>query len=123
MAPPSQLAIATSVVQRLLKEDKSYQSELKQQQERIQRAEEQVAHFQEGDSGNVDENAEYVLNQERKAMEETKAVFPSLRKRTEEAVTKLEQQLEHDKESASVEEINAAKDAILSGKKSLREIA
>lgn len=54
MAPPSQLAIAISAVNRLVKEEVSYYKELEQQQARIARLEQ--------DGG--DENAEYTLKQE-----------------------------------------------------------
>ena len=49
MAPPSQLAIATSALQRLLKEEKSYHTELAQQEARIKKLRGQ----------NSGENAEY----------------------------------------------------------------
>ncbi|KAF2230928.1 tubulin binding cofactor A [Viridothelium virens] len=116
MAPPSQLSIATSAVQRLVHEEASYHKELEQQKKRIEKAEQNTD----------DENAEYQLKQERRALEETKAVFPSLRKRIDEAVAKLEQQLESGKESgdpAPVEEINKAKAAVVEAKKAMREIA
>ncbi|KAL9064760.1 MAG: hypothetical protein Q9157_007721 [Trypethelium eluteriae] len=117
MAPPSQLSIATSAVQRLVNEEASYHKELEQQKKRIEKAEQNTD----------DENAEYQLKQERRALEETKAVFPSLRKRIDEAVAKLEQQLqESGKESgdpAPVEEINKAKAAVVEAKKAMREIA
>jgi hypothetical protein len=54
MAPPSKLAIATSAVRRLVKEEASYHKEIAQQKVRIQRLE--------GDK--EDENAEYQLKQE-----------------------------------------------------------
>ena len=55
MAPPSQLAIATSVVQRLVKEEASYHKELKAQETRLDKL---LA------SKDDDENAEYQLKQE-----------------------------------------------------------
>lgn len=55
MPPPSQLAIATSSVQRLVKEEASYHKELTQQEARIAKLENEV---------NSDENAEYQLKQE-----------------------------------------------------------
>jgi tubulin-specific chaperone A len=55
MGPPSQLAIATQSLNRLVKEEKSYHTELEQQEARI-------AKLQQGDSG--DENAEFTLKQE-----------------------------------------------------------
>lgn len=54
MAPPSKLAVATSSVVRLVKEEASYHKELEQQQARIKKLE--------GSTG--DENAEYQLKQE-----------------------------------------------------------
>ena len=54
MAPPSQLTIATAVVQRLVKEEVSYHKEFEQQEERIKKAEQNSS----------DENAEYQLKQE-----------------------------------------------------------
>jgi hypothetical protein len=54
MAPPSKLAIATSAVQRLVKEEASYHKELEQQKSRIQKLE--------SDKG--DEDSEYQLKQE-----------------------------------------------------------
>ena len=53
MAPPSKLAIATSAVQRLVKEEASYHKELEQQKARIQKME-----------GNSGDDAEYQLKQE-----------------------------------------------------------
>ena len=55
MVPPSQLSIATSSVQRLVKEEASYYKELQQQEARLEKA---LA------SKDDDENAEYQLKQE-----------------------------------------------------------
>jgi Tubulin binding cofactor A len=55
MAPPSPLAIATSVVQRLVKEETSYHKELKNQEARLEKL---------VNSTEADENAEYQLKQE-----------------------------------------------------------
>ena len=55
MAPPSPLAIATSVVQRLVKEETSYHKELKSQEARLDKL---------VNSTEADENAEYQLKQE-----------------------------------------------------------
>jgi predicted ribosome quality control (RQC) complex YloA/Tae2 family protein len=55
MAPPSQLAIATSSVQRLVKEEASYHKELKNQEARLEKL---------INSKEQDENAEYQLKQE-----------------------------------------------------------
>lgn len=54
MPAPSQLAIHASALQRLVKEESSYQVELKQQEARIAKLEQ----------GSTDENAEYILRQE-----------------------------------------------------------
>lgn len=55
MAPPSQLAIATGSVQRLVKEESSYYKELTQQESRLAKL---IA------SKDEDENAEFQLKQE-----------------------------------------------------------
>ena len=52
---PSQLAIATSSLIRLVKEEKSYHEERKQQEEKIAKLEQ---------GGSNDENADYILRQE-----------------------------------------------------------
>lgn len=54
MAPPSKLAVATSSVLRLVKEEASYHKEMAQQEARIKKLEE----------GSAEENAEYQLKQE-----------------------------------------------------------
>jgi len=59
MPAPSQLHIATQVVQRLVKEEKSYHAELEGQKRRVEKLKADMA------SGtNTDENAEYILKQE-----------------------------------------------------------
>ena len=55
MPPPSRLAIATSSVTRMLKEETSYHKEFEQQESRIKRLEEDK---------DGDQNAEYELRQE-----------------------------------------------------------
>lgn len=55
MPAPSQLAIATSVLNRLVKEEASYRKEYESQQGRISKLE---------TSTSSDENAEYTLRQE-----------------------------------------------------------
>ena len=59
MAPPSQLAITTSSVLRLVKEESTYHAELAQQEAR-------VAELQQGGGAVAEdgENAEYMLKQE-----------------------------------------------------------
>ncbi|KAF8848442.1 tubulin-specific chaperone-like protein Rbl2 [Acephala macrosclerotiorum] len=109
MAPPSALAIATSSVQRLMKEEASYHKELKNQEARLEKL---LA------SKTEDENAEYQLKQERTAIEETKAVFPPLTERLEEALHKLEDKLDAEKSnSASAEEVSKAEGVMTEAKK------
>lgn len=55
MPPPSQLAIATSSLNRLIKEESSYHREHEQQTARIAKLEQ---------GGGGDENAEFTLKQE-----------------------------------------------------------
>ncbi|KAF2088395.1 putative tubulin-specific chaperone Rbl2 [Saccharata proteae CBS 121410] len=115
MAPPSKLAVATGAVQRLVKEEASYHKELEQQQTRIKKLE-----------GVGGDNAEYELKQERQALEETRAVLPSLQSRIKEALAKLEEQLELNKDAGgmgSVEEVTKAKEAVANAKKSIVETA
>ena len=54
---PSQVQIATSALQRLMKEEKSYYKELEQQQTRITKLEK-------GEGGDSEGNEEYQLKQE-----------------------------------------------------------
>ncbi|KAK4556097.1 tubulin folding cofactor A [Recurvomyces mirabilis] len=108
MPPPSQLAIATSSLNRLVKEEASYHKELEQQQASIAKLEQ----------GGGDENAEYTLRQERRAVEETKAIFPQLKQKIEDALSKLEQQLEQDTQG-DAEIVAKAKEAVAAGKKAL----
>ncbi|KAJ4319753.1 tubulin folding cofactor A [Neodidymelliopsis sp. IMI 364377] len=114
MPPPSKLAIATGSVNRLVKEEASYHKELVQQEERIKKLE----------ASEGDDNKEYTLRQEKQALQETQNVFPAIRTRIEQAVEKLEGELESRKEmddDASSEEIKKAEDAIAAGKKVVAE--
>ncbi|KAI9673921.1 MAG: hypothetical protein M1817_002127 [Caeruleum heppii] len=118
MAPPSPLAIATSSVLRLVKEEQSYHKELQQQEAHLQQLQANP------DSG--DENVEFQMKQERRAIDETKAVLPQLRHRIADALAKLENQLEAQKEAngdTNVDEITKAKEAVADAKKAQREIA
>ncbi|OKL61417.1 hypothetical protein UA08_03681 [Talaromyces atroroseus] len=120
MPPASPLAIATSSVQRLVKEEASYHRELEQQTKRLQKLESETpADDNEG-------NREFLLKQERQAIEETKAVFPTLKQKITDALAKLEQLIVeegHKGEASNVEQLTAAKEAVSQGKTSLREIA
>lgn len=60
MAPPTPLAIATSSVLRLVKEEKSYHRELEEQTKRIQKLEEEIKAGGDDEDG----NKEYMLKQE-----------------------------------------------------------
>ncbi|THW39561.1 hypothetical protein D6D19_02847 [Aureobasidium pullulans] len=111
MAPPSQLAIATSAVNRLVKEEASYHKELEHQQVRIEKLKQ---------ASSDEENAEWNLKQENRALEETKAMFPQLRKRIQESLAKLEQQLEQGEQN-NPEEITKAKEAVASASTAIRE--
>lgn len=60
MAPPTPLAVATSSVQRLIKEEAYYHKDLASQEARIAKLEKDIAEK----SADLDENADYVLKQE-----------------------------------------------------------
>ncbi|KAF2268864.1 tubulin-specific chaperone-like protein Rbl2 [Lojkania enalia] len=113
--PPSKLAVATSSVTRLVKEEASYHKELEQQAARIKTLE----------LNKSDENAEYQLKQERQALEETKNVFPTVRTKIQEALKKLEEELEATKAEGgdAATEVTKAKEAIVEGKKALSEVS
>jgi len=113
MAPPSKLAIASSAVQRLVKEEASYHKELEQQQGRIHKLE----------SGSGDENAVYQLKQEKQALAETKTVLASMKGKIDAAVEELDNQLEENQDDgggASTEDITRAKEIIAAAKKAIR---
>ncbi|KAK0262242.1 tubulin folding cofactor A [Friedmanniomyces endolithicus] len=110
MAPPSQLAIATSVVNRLVKEEASYHKELEKQQASIAKLEQ----------GGGDENAEYMLKQERRGVEETRAIFPQLRNKLQDALARLEYVLEPDKstgDQTTPEDIAKGQEAVAAASK------
>ncbi|KAH6666008.1 tubulin-specific chaperone-like protein Rbl2 [Halenospora varia] len=109
MAPPTPLAIATGSVTRLIKEEASYHRELIQQQARLEKLL----------ASEGDENKEWSLKQERTAIEETRAVFPPLQLRIEDALHKLEDQLERSQGDANEAEVGKAKEAIESAKKAV----
>ncbi|MCJ1281735.1 hypothetical protein MMC26_001057 [Xylographa opegraphella] len=114
MAPPSQLSIATSSLLRLVKEESSYHKELQGQLARIENLDQ------------TDENAEYILKQEKKGIEETNAMFPELRDRIKVAMARLDSQLEAVEEAGSnsnTEEISKAKEAMTQAKTSYKEMA
>lgn len=82
--PPSPLAIATSVVKRLINEQRTYVLELESQQRRIDKIENE----EEGEG--EDGNRLFRLSQEKTGLQETRNVFGPLATRITEAVAKLE---------------------------------
>lgn len=141
MAPPSALAVATSSVQRLVKEETYYHKELASQQTRVEKLEKDIK----DGSKDLDENAEYVLKQEvlchghscsntalshhannhlvqKQAMDETRNVFGPLRNRITDAVLKLEEQIaigESSAEESAQTELAKAKEVLIQGQKTL----
>ncbi|KAI1639546.1 tubulin binding cofactor A [Biscogniauxia mediterranea] len=114
MAPgPSPLVILTQAVQRLVKENNYYLKELSQQTERVARLEKE----QTNGAHAGDDNAEFVLKQEKKALEETKAVFAPLHERISDSVQRLEEQLAaSESEGGPADEISKAKEALKLGR-------
>ncbi|CRG90483.1 hypothetical protein PISL3812_07527 [Talaromyces islandicus] len=120
MAPTAPLAIATSSVQRLVKEEASYHRELEEQAKRIAKLESEAG--AENDEG----NREFLLKQERRAVDETKAVLPTLKQKIKDALAKLEGLIVeegHKGSESNVEQLTAAKEAVSHAKTALREIA
>ncbi|KAF2422457.1 tubulin-specific chaperone-like protein Rbl2 [Tothia fuscella] len=109
MAPPSKLAIATSSLKRLIKEEASYHKELSQQESRIKKLE----------AGSEDENAEYQLKQEKRALEETKAVLPSMKQKIVDGLAQLEAQIEANADAAEGD-ITKAKEVVGEAKEALK---
>ncbi|KAI0430199.1 tubulin binding cofactor A [Xylaria sp. FL1042] len=113
MPAPSPLTIATQSVQRLVKEDSYYRKELAQQTERVKKIEADMK----TSSDSADENATFILKQEQKAVEETRAVFAPLRERIVEAVQRLEEQIATaESEGATADEIAKANEALKLGR-------
>ncbi|KAF6228280.1 hypothetical protein HO133_008010 [Letharia lupina] len=109
MAPPTPLSVATNSINRLLKEESSYRTELATQQRRVEEL--QAGGADEDDAGNT----EFRLRQEKRAVEETKAVFGPLRERIAGAVEKLEGVLASGKAAGGME-VDAANDALVRAK-------
>ncbi|KAI9833089.1 MAG: hypothetical protein M1826_000456 [Phylliscum demangeonii] len=100
MAPaPSALSIATSSLTRLVKEEQSYHIELAQQESRLGRLQSTTAtngstrQTHDADADADTDNVEYQIRQEKQAIEQTKALFPQLRRRIEDGVKTVEGQL------------------------------
>ncbi|KAF5125498.1 Tubulin-specific chaperone A [Metarhizium anisopliae] len=108
MPPPSQLAIATGAVTRLLKEEASYHKELADQEAEVKKLEESIRNG----GGDGDDNAEFMLKQNKTAVEQTKAVFGPLKDRIAAAVTKLEDQISLAEEAGGSEDLQNAKDVL-----------
>ncbi|KAF3492295.1 uncharacterized protein GIQ15_01812 [Arthroderma uncinatum] len=117
MAPSTPLSIATGAVQRLVKEEASYQREKEDQERRIEKLSKDTTD---------DENREYMINQERKALQETEKLLPRLKEKITEAVSKLERLIEEEGQKgmdSDVAQITAAKEAISKSKTAIREIS
>ncbi|KAI1335649.1 putative tubulin-specific chaperone Rbl2 [Xylariaceae sp. FL0016] len=115
MPTPSPLAIATQAVQRLVKEETYYQKELAQQSAKVAKLEAELK--QAGSETSQDGNAEFILKQEQKAIQETSAVFPSLRTRISDAVARLEEQIATaESEDSNATELEKAREALRLGK-------
>ncbi|KAI5466103.1 putative tubulin-specific chaperone Rbl2 [Mariannaea sp. PMI_226] len=113
MPPPSQLAIATSSLNRLLKDVTSYHKELAQQEAQVLALEEKIKNGQ----GDEDGNGEFMLKQHKTAIEETKAVFGTLKTRIDTAIANLEDQVQlREKSGAPEKELEAAKEALAKAK-------
>ncbi|KAH6648582.1 tubulin binding cofactor A [Truncatella angustata] len=111
MPAPSPIKIATQAVTRLTTEEKYYQKELSSQNSRIEKLEADLK------AGNdADGNAEFVIRQEGKALEETKAVFGPLKQRIIEAAQRLEEQIAtaEDDNGTNAEELAKAKEVLAS---------
>ncbi|KAK1754954.1 tubulin binding cofactor A [Echria macrotheca] len=115
MPPPSGLKIATQAVERLVKEEGYYHQEQAKQEERVKKLEQEISAGGDGS----DFNAEFVLKQEKKALEETKKVFSPLLERLVLALNTLEEKiyLGENEGTGTEEELNKAKEALQAGYK------
>ncbi|KAM0280359.1 hypothetical protein ACHAQH_004072 [Verticillium albo-atrum] len=112
MPAPSQLAIATQAVTRLLREEISYEQELIQQQGKVTTLEAEVQ------SGLPDEdgNRAHMLKQLKQAVVETENVFPRIKERINDATSKLEEQIAlAESNGTPAEELELAKVALAKG--------
>ncbi|RBR20785.1 uncharacterized protein FIESC28_05138 [Fusarium coffeatum] len=113
MPPPSQLAIATSSVNRLLKEEASYHKELEQEEAKVQVLKEKI----DSGAGDDDGNASFMLKQQQTALEQTKAVFGPLREKIAVAIERLEEQLAvSDQLNVPEEQVQQAKETLAKAK-------
>ncbi|KAJ1331062.1 Tubulin binding cofactor A [Microdochium nivale] len=112
MPAPSPLAIATQAVNRLVKEEKYYKKEVTTQTETIKKLEEDLP-----ESSKTDENAEYMLKQQERALGETKAIFEPLHEKIADAVQRLEEHIATaEGGDGPADEIAKAKEALEHGK-------
>ncbi|KAF5026220.1 hypothetical protein F66182_1687 [Fusarium sp. NRRL 66182] len=109
MPPPSQLAIATGSVNRLLKEEASYHKELEQEEAQVKALKDKI----DSGAGDDDGNAPFMLKQQQTALEQTKGVFEPLRQKIAVAIEKLEEQL------AASEQLNAPEEQVQQAKETL----
>ncbi|KAJ6446032.1 tubulin binding cofactor A domain-containing protein [Purpureocillium lavendulum] len=115
MPAPSPLAIASSSVQRLLKEEASYHKELAQQEAQVKALEDKIKGA--GGATSEDGNDEFMLKQQQTAVEQTKAVFGPLKLRIADAVTKLEEQIATSEESnTNAADVESAKAVLAQAK-------
>ncbi|KAI5814123.1 putative tubulin-specific chaperone Rbl2 [Pyronema omphalodes] len=106
MPPPTILAIKTSAVKRLIKEDASYHKQLTLDQARLEKME------------NDGESDKYAIAQQKKVVEETQAAIPVVRQRLEDAIQDLENQLQASTNETDLVKENA-REAVTDGKKAL----
>ncbi|KAI5849742.1 tubulin binding cofactor A-domain-containing protein [Tricharina praecox] len=107
MAPPTALAIKTSAVMRLIKEESMYHKELVLEKNRLAKME------ADGESD------EYAIKQQTKVVEETKGVVPALREKLLAAVEVLEGQLDAAADVEPEANKGKARKAIEDGRKTL----
>ncbi|EGX92070.1 tubulin-specific chaperone Rbl2, putative [Cordyceps militaris CM01] len=113
MPAPSPLAITTSSVQRLLKEEASYHKEVTDQEKTVKDLE---AKLQAG-GADEDGNEAFMVKQNKTAIEQTKAVFEPLKQRIADSVAKLEDQLAAAEQAGAPEaEITQAKTVLAQAK-------
>ncbi|KAI4118533.1 MAG: hypothetical protein LQ338_007388 [Usnochroma carphineum] len=108
---PSPLAISTASVQRLLKEESTYRAELASQESRLKKLEYRGDDVEEDDD--EEGNRDWSVRQQKRAIEETKAVFAPLREKVLAAAGSLEQLLKsRGAEHFDKDEVERAKELI-----------
>ncbi|KAK2750736.1 hypothetical protein FQN57_002809 [Myotisia sp. PD_48] len=125
MAPPSPLAIATSAVKRLVKEEAFHHKEIQNQKKRIEALEKEAAAGGPEEEG-MEGNREYTLNQERQVLQETEKVLPGVKAKISEALETLKHLITEEGEKgleSNVSQITAAKEAVAQAMTATREIS